>query len=241
MNRSAYILGVALLVIAATLSVSITMRNAPGDNHKGIRSAAGAPPAGEHHASGLPVTPGTAADGKAPASGNQARHEANGLRVSLHEARMAELPAGQQAAWLARAAAVEADARARLDVLTDELELTASQRERMFPMLVRSAPGYDPIMFAGGTRVATGPSPGTSDETRQALESREQAQIDDQEVDRQLWWHDILSRLETDLIDSTGGARARPATPAVPVTPAADERVAPPARETGNLFDLIPP
>jgi hypothetical protein len=61
-----------------------------------------------------------------------------------------------------------------------------------------------------------------------------------------------LSRLEADLIDSTGGdtptIAASPTeiptetttTPAT-IMPATEERVAPAARENGNLFDLLDP
>ena len=53
----------------------------------------------------------------------------------------------------------------RVDVerLTAALELTAPQRDKMFPVLVRSAPGYDPVMWVGGTRLAAEPSRGTAE------------------------------------------------------------------------------
>jgi hypothetical protein len=82
------------------------------------------------------------------------------------------------------------------------------------------------------------------------LDSHQQALVENQEVNRQLWWQYTLARLEADLINSTGGdtpaITATPiavpsATPTAPAdsTPATEERVAPESSGTGNLFDLI--
>ena len=117
--------------------------------------------------------------------------------------------------------------------------------------------GYDPVMLTGGNLTAKAPlaakTPLAADEEiHQVLDPQQQALVEDQEVNRQLWWQDTLSRLEADLIDSTGGVTATIAaspteiptetttTPAT-ITPATEERVAPAARENGNLFDLLDP
>ena len=120
----------------------------------------------------------------------------------------------------------------------------------MFPLIARSTLGYDPVMLTGGTLAA---STLTADEAiHQVLDPPQQALVEDEEVNRQLWWQDTLARLESDLIDSTGGVAATiiatapvalteaPITPAE-TTPTTEERVAPEARENGNLFDLFGP
>ncbi|MCX6878250.1 MAG: hypothetical protein NTW21_31225, partial [Verrucomicrobia bacterium] len=164
------------------------------------------------------------------------------LRVVLPEPWLAALPIDQQHEWRARAAAVESDARVRLERLTAELELTGAQREKMFPVLVRAAPGYTPAMLVGGSADIYAPSITTAEALHQVLDPQQQALLEDQEVNRQLWWQDTLARLEADLIESTGGtAPTQAATPPAPedATPSAAERVAPAARESGNLFDLL--
>ena len=154
MNRYGYILGFSLLVIAATLAASITMRNAPGNKRQGIQSATGKPLVSRDH----PGPPPAPANAKGLVSNNAADRPAGGLCVTLEESRLAGLPANQQAAWRARAAAVESDAKARLERLSAELELTAPQRDKLFPALVRSAAGFDPVMLVGGARLAADPS-----------------------------------------------------------------------------------
>ncbi|MCX6878312.1 MAG: hypothetical protein NTW21_31540, partial [Verrucomicrobia bacterium] len=166
------------------------------------------------------------------------------LRVVLPEPWLAALPIDQQHEWRARAAAVESDARVRLERLTAELELTGPQREKMFPVLVRAAPGYTPAMLVGGSADISAPSITTAEAVHQVLDPQQQALLEDREVNRQLWWQDTLARLEADLIESTGGvpapsAAAPAATSPADATPAPGERVAPDARETHNLFDPL--
>jgi hypothetical protein len=166
------------------------------------------------------------------------------LRVELPEPWLATLPPTQHSAWRGRAAAVERAARTSLERLTAELELTATQRDKMFPVLVRSSPGYDPVMLVGGSTTAVAASLAAQDEIHQVLDPTQQALVEDQEVNRQIWWQDTLARLEANLIDSTGGVAADPELTlpaAVEPTPAATERTVPATRTTSNLFDLLEP
>ena len=252
MNRSTFILGFALLVIAATLAASITMRNASGDSSKATRADAGTlqtihPRAMVAHTS----TKGSTADAKSRTPRSQATHKVNSLCVALPEPWLTDMPAEQQAEWRTRTAAVEHAARKKLDRLTADLDLNAAQIDKMFPLIVRSTPGYDPVMLVGGN-VTSKTALAAAEEIHQVLDPQQQALVENQEVNRQLWWQDTLSRLEADLIDSTGGdtatvtaIRTEPptVTPTAPAgtTPATGERVAPEGRESGNLFDLLDP
>jgi hypothetical protein len=258
MIRSTFFLGFALLVIAATLAASITLRNAPGDSSKATpRPDAGSPQTTHPHALAHTSTAGSPTVAKVLSQRVQAAHQSDALRVALPEPWLTTLPPEQQVEWRARAAAVEGAARKKLDRLTHELELTSTQRDKMFPLIVRSTQGYDPVMLTGGNLTAKAPlaaqTPLAADEEiHQVLDPQQQALVEDQEVNRQLWWQDTLSRLEADLIDSTGGVTATIAaspteiptetttTPAATM-PATEERVAPAARENGNLFDLLDP
>jgi hypothetical protein len=174
----------------------------------------------------------------------QTTHQAAILRVDLPEPWLATLPIAQHSAWRSRAAAVECAARASLERLTTDLELNTAQRDKMFPVLVCSAPGYDPVMRVGGSTTAAVASLAAQEEIHQVLDPAQQALVEDQEVNCQLWWQDTLSRLEANLIESTGGVAATPAVTApaaVEPTPATEERVAPAARAIGNLFDILEP
>jgi hypothetical protein len=250
MNRSTFILGFALLVIAATLAASITMRNAPGDSSKTTRPEPGTPRTVQPRALAQTSMAGSPADSKARTPRNQATHQGDSFKVdsscvALPEPWLANQPAMQQVEWRTRTATVERAARKNLERLIDELALTATQCDKIFPLIVRSTPGYDPVMLTGGTLTAK-TTAAAKEEIHQVLDPQQQALVENQEVNRQLWWQDTLARLEADLIDSTGGVAAIPAAipAATPVdsTPATTgERVAPEARESGNLFDILDP
>jgi hypothetical protein len=278
MSRATLILGFALLVIAATLAATITLRNAPGDNRMVTRPDAGTPRTAQPHALSHTRTTGSTADSNARNSRSQANHKVDSLKedslsVVLPEPWLTDLPTTQQAEWRTRTAAVERAARKKLDRLTTDLDLTPAQCDKMFPLIVRSTPGYDPVMFVGGsltpkTSLAAAAyssvqldgtsniTPKTSlaadEEMHQVLDPHQQALVENQEVNRQLWWQDTLARLEADLINSTGGdtptITTTPTTPAdaapaaatpADAGPATEEPVAPESSETGNLFDLI--
>ena len=252
MNRSTFILGFALLVIAATLAASITMRNASGDSSNATRPDARTSQAAHSRALIAQTrTTGPTADAKSRTPRSQTTHKEHSLCVVLPEPWLSDMPAEQQAEWRTRATAVEQAARKKLDRLTTDLNLNAAQIDKMFPLIVRSTPGYDPVMLVGAN--VTGQTAlATAEEIHQVLDSQQQVLVENQEVDRQLWWQDTLSRLEADLIDSTGGDTAtviapqtdpQTVTPAAPAatSPATEERVAPAARECGNLFELLDP
>lgn len=236
MNRSTFILGFALVMIAATLAASITLRETPANGHKSVRSTPTTPR--RAHASPAP----SHADADHPGLRRQVIAKADALRVALPATWLASQPGDTQVAWRARAATVEKASRERLDRLTAELELSAAQRDAIFPVLVRATAGYDPVMLVGGTSLAAGPSITAAEAIHQILDPQQQVLVEDQEINRQLWWQDTLARLEAGLLASPDATPATTATvPPTPAeaTPAATERVAPAARASGNLFDTL--
>ncbi len=221
-NRSAFILGSALLVVAATLAATITVRNAPPDRRaadagrtRGPQARALAPAAGAPDSHLQAARPGPS---RRPSPGQ--------FTVSVSPDWLAGLPAGEQEEFRQRVARVQQKACGRLDRMTDEFDLTADQRGKMFPLLVRSTPGFDPAMQVAGGYLDGAPA--TADEELHGLlDAEQQAQLEDQELNRQLWWQEVFSRLEKELVDSTGGGAAEPAEPAA--EPAAAEPAAEPA------------
>ncbi len=236
MRRSTFILGFSLLVITATLAASIHMRNPPNVRRNVDPSMAGRPQAGS------PRTPVLARISKPSKPQVLTNSQAKTFRVDLPESWLAGLPAEQQLAWKARTAAIGQTARARLEHLSAELQLTAAQCGRIFPVIVSATPGYDPIMRVAGTVVQADPLLATTEEIHSLLDSKQQALVEDQEVNRQLWWQDTFARLEVGLIE---GGSIGSGTPEVIATapsdplPAIEERVVPNEPETGNLFDLL--
>ena len=73
-----------------------------------------------------------------------------------------------------------------------------------------------------------------TEEVHELLDPDQQESLEDKELDRQLWWEDLFTRLDEELIDSTGGAPMQ-ADPdegggAVADDPAPIERAAPTGR-----------
>ena len=98
----------------------------------------------------------------------------------------------------------------------------------MFPHLARSTPGYDPVMQIGGVQLAGSSVTPADEEIHDLLDPDQQARLEDQELDRQLWWEDLFARIDAELVDSTGGMPIRE--PATDQNRNAGERVAPSSR-----------
>lgn len=253
MNRSTFVLGFAFLVIAATLAATITLRNAPAPADSsavrgGPREAAPRAAIAGHRGTALVGENLSPAARAARRSVNEsARRERP--QVSLPEAWLAGLTAEQQQAWRDRVQTVQRDACRQLDRLTEDLALSPEQTRKAFPAIVRSLPGYDPVMSVAGGLAAQTPAAAT-EAIHDMLDPEQQALIEKREVDRQLWWQDILARLEADLVDSTGGMCATvtaadpdtpPDSPPAPDPAPADDqdRTPPESHGTTNLFDLM--
>lgn len=240
MNRSTNILGFAFLAVAATMATSITMHHSPAKQK--VAGKTGVPAAASR---GLrPVT--SPADGGRRSARSSGIREAtaDSLRVSLPETWLASLLPDERKAWTDRVAAVEAGAAEQLARLTTQLDLSPSQQRRLFPALVRSMPGYDSAMMVGGSVAAAETSLTPAEEIHSLLEEDQQALVEDREVNRQLWWQEIIEKLENDLTNATGGqpnsSPPEPPNSNVPGT-VDEERIAPGARNGGNLFEMIEP
>jgi len=240
-TRSSFILGVALLVVAATLAATITMRNAPREAGEIDEAGQG----GRIVATGraYPADYSASFDRRANhnLAGSGGRPQRVRFDVTVPASELAVLPAGEQALLRQRAAEVESGARERLETLTEELALTREQRAKMFPLLARSMPGYDAVMQVGGVWVDVDRTTLPDEEVHALLDAEQQARFEDAELDRQLWWQDIFNRLEAELLDDTGGGSDADApVPTEPVEPVPAEgggRTAPAPRGGGNLLN----
>jgi hypothetical protein len=237
MSRSTNILGFAFLAIAATLAMSITMRNSPAPPNKD--SGSGTQSVRFGGARSAPVASVPSATLRRQAAARTPAPDP--LKVSLAEDWLATLSPNERQDWLDRTATVEREACGQLEKLTTSLDLNSTQRRKLFPALVRASAGYDSAMTVAGVTVTGDSTLTPAEEIHSLLESDQQAQLEDDEVQRQLWWQDIIGKLEADLTDATGGGPSDDGTPPPAVPVPGDERVAPETREGGNLFDRLDP
>lgn len=196
------------------------------------------------------------------------RARAPRLKVVLDERRVGSLTEIERVDLQARVETVERRALERMDELTEELRLTPYQKVRIFPSVLRSTAGYDPAMMANrDSKQASSPKTEraqsseagtgsrevgrtesseetvmtTDEEIHAELDFDQQEVIEDETVDRQLWWQSVIGKLEADLVRDTGGEIPHEVEedPAVDASDEAGEREAPDAREGGNLFDML--
>ncbi|MCF7733068.1 MAG: hypothetical protein K9N23_15370 [Akkermansiaceae bacterium] len=240
MNRSTNILGFAFLALAVTMAASITMHHSPAKQK--VAGKAGVPAADSR---GLrPATSPADHSRRSARSSGIREAAADSSRVSLPETWLASLSPDERKTWTDRVAAVKAGADEQLARLTAQLDLSPSQQKRLFPVLVRSMPGYDAAMMVGGAVASPETSLTPAEEIHALLEQDQQALVEDREVNRQLWWQDIIEKLEKDLTNATGGPSDGnpPETPNnLPPGAVDEERIAPGARDNGNLFELLDP
>ena len=236
MTRSANILGFAFLAVAATMTAMITMRNSPQPVRRDRPSIQMKVPRGRVSAGRFVMQ-----DERPPTRLTEHKLWAQQPRIDFDKQWLDSLTAVEREEWLQRAAAVEHAANVQLDRLTAQLDLTQSQRVRLFPALARSATGFDPVMMIGGVPGYPREGLTPADEVHSLLDPDQQLAVEEADVNRQLWWQTIIDRLEADLNDQTGGVilggETVPAT-AEPVAPAA-EREAPAARDSASLFDML--
>lgn len=266
MKKSSNILGFAFLALAVTMTAMITMRNSPQPARRGSSASRAEQPQGGRSArqgigSQSTLRQGSTARAERPRerrfewktsslpnrSGSRPSSRMSLVkppRITFEEKWLASLPVTEQEEWLAQAESVEQLAVERLERLTGQLELSPAQRAKVFPALVRSTPGFDPLMQVGGADLAGDGDLTPAEEIHAILDSEQQEVVENQDVDRQLWWQAVIDRLEADLNRETGGdligGELLPDVPDVPepVVPDVD-REAPEVRDDGNLFDLL--
>jgi len=223
------------------MAVTITLRNAPGDAAD-ISAAAGQDAASRSHARSFSadLTDHSAPHAKAVRRSASPRNSGDYFSVGIPATWLSSLPAAEQAELKQQARLVENQAREQLERMTGELDLSTAQRRKIFPMLVRSTPGYDPAMQVAGGALDPAAASAVDEEVHDVLDSEQKAQLEDEVVNRQLWWQDIFTRLEKDLVESTGGAPTQPeSTAEEDPAPADPGQSPPPAHPGGNLLDLV--
>ena len=158
-----------------------------------------------------------------------------------------------------RAQRVESFALRRLGMLTEQLDLTAAQQARIFPILARGSQSYDPRMniVSGSQARALGPEDAAAlDKSRQQalledeLSAAQSDELVDQSIKDLLIWEEIIDGLANQLDQATPGQIDEVPSDGTTGTPAPVEDIAVPAAEPvapaeshggRNLFDQLVP
>lgn len=232
MRRTHLVLGILLLLVAAAVAVYTTREPESGE----VTTAA--PP--ERRTETRTGSPHPSRIGHLPSAGpNKGRSEFEQIPV-LDTLRVE--PSRPNVA--ARAARVERGARIRLEEMIDELSLSAHQQRAIFPILARSHPDYDRSLQLVGVpgNIVLDPlgKLAADREIYHKLDPDQQLDLEIAAASADIWWTDVIGRLEQDLIESTRDPVAAGQAPEP--DPPSDEQPTPAApnpHRGGNLLDRL--
>lgn len=216
MPRLSFILGVALLVVASTLAITITSR----------RTASEAP-----SSKSAPRTAEEAQGLSSPRSdSHRPRREVYSFTVT------APTTHPEYKILSEKAVLVEQEARFQLERMITKLDLSPRQQERLFPILARTAEDYHPdFIIAGVDTGARALANGEGEnEINRVLDPSQQDDLIERAVSDQLLWQEIINKLKDDLDEGTPRVKSEEEGP----DPKEGE---PPGRRRENLFEVIEP
>jgi len=242
------IFGVALLLVAVTLALTITFRNDPeGASAERPQNDATSPALRIETAS--PRGSSTAPVGRRnPVRSPREKLPAvNELEVVMDNGPATrDLPPAQRQDIAKRVPWVQQDVLSRLGKMTERLDLSPIQQHKVFPQLLRATTGYHPAMiinYPAGTSLpseelaANEKSP--DEAIHDSLDPDQQEDFLQQKLDDQAWWEEIVAQLEDDF-DASVASNSGPV--AAGQAPPEQEAVAEPQPEPQqgvNLFDLL--
>lgn len=238
------ILGVALLLTAITLALTITIRNAPGSpaSSAAASEATASSPPGSRSGT-VPSPARTISKSARPERVPSASSEALDLSLDKNSPAFPSVPLERQE-LAARTSQVRDKALQKLNQMTERFDLTRAQRNKIFPLLVQSTPGFHPAMVVPGGAPGTGlvTSGPVDEEIHDALDPEQQEKFQQDAIDRGLWWEEIAGQLLDDYDSAVAAATAPEPDPSEGASePAGSEQ---PAEETGeqgrqggNLFE----
>ena len=241
------IFGVALLVVASTLALTITFRNAPFEPvQAGKESSAPTAQPGPTPSKSGPLVNSPISSRKSPSrSPRQSVPDAADLDLVLKDGPSApKLTPAERQAISARTPTVKRAALARLDKMTKRLDLTPAQRQKIFPQLVRSTNGYHEAMVLSYPRGLVVPVEVASDTQspeeaiHEALDPEQQERFVEEQLDERAWWNEIVAQMEEEFDSSVVAAGTAPPEEVAPEQPSRAESETP-APERKNVFDLI--
>lgn len=238
------IFGIALLLVASTLALTITLRNDPPprvviDKPK---SSLSTQKSSYESARSYESTKGSARSSSRPQIPKPEE-----MDVSLGDGSLAaHLPPVERQAIAARANGVRRAALVKLDHMTERLDLTHSQRYKVFPLLVKSTNGYHPAMVitTPDGRIVSGESAlgQSADEAiHDSLDPEQQEEFVETKIDEIAWWNEIVAQLEEEFDGAVAAGMADPSEEAgeevVPEN--SDSKTDAEPKQGDNIFDLL--
>jgi hypothetical protein len=273
MNRGSLIMGGTFLVVAATLAVTITTRPLPQVTPT---SAASPRRTGHSKPDASPTAARPIAEFQKPTTLNPQAPTSRSASISLSsQAHLAQpqtatppnetgaahtpppspsigfsirIPADHpEASRLApMAQLVQSHANRTLERLTQQLGLSSTQREKLFPILAKSSESYDPAMQIMDAQANVAPSALTPENGELAMQeiltTQQQEERIDHAINDLLIWQEIIAGLERQLAEQSpqlGITTSAPETnPPPPPEPELDAPASTPRR---NLFNSTTP
>jgi hypothetical protein len=150
----------------------------------------------------------------------------------------------------AQAERVQCGALDRLRELHGELALSDLQLREIFPLLARAHPDYSRDLRLVGVRAVNDLDPlgklAADRRIHKLLDPEQQLDLEILAASADVWWTDVIARLEKDLAESTREPLPLAPTPEPGPLPAEDipapsPLAPPPNPRSNNLFDLVQP
>ncbi|NIP97100.1 MAG: hypothetical protein GWO24_28175 [Akkermansiaceae bacterium] len=247
------IFGVALLLVAATLALTITFRNAPADRSAGRGGAPVGPASSPRPTAQDRTLPPPASPRKnIPRPPRRQESGVQEMDIVLDDGPTApRLSPAERQTISQRTSSVKKAAFAKLDKMTERFDLTPEQRLKIFPLLVQSTEGYHPVMIVT-TPVGPAPVPGEASNSEQtpdlaihdALDPEQQEQFVEAALDERAWWSEIVAQLVEDFDSAAAAGTAPPVQEDAPEKELPDPAVPEPIpndrpQQGDNIFDLI--
>lgn len=220
MSRSQFILGIALLVVSATLTFTISFENDDQPN---------ADPAVAQNSRGASPTR-VRQTGSTRGMGSSSRRDRTFYEVTVSDRNL-----------LSVADLVQEESLQKLEALTERYDLTTSQRRGIFPLIAARHPQFQEGLVINGSSIPT-QSPTSSLESAMypLLDEEQQEDLEDDALADDEWWSEIISQLREDLDEaiSTGELipTIEPASDNNTPAPGDGEEIENPDIDLNNLF-----
>lgn len=224
MSRSQFILGVALLVVSATVAFTISFR----DHHPST-----SPSALVNDGDQSPNPSRVRQIGSSPIPEPSPRRDQTFYEVTVSDRALAPI-----------AKVVKEESLQQLEALTDRYNLTTSQRRSIFPLIAARHPQYqDGLVINGSLIPPSGDTTSLESAMHPLLQEDQQEKLEDDILSRNEWWGEIISQLRDDLDEAISSGEMVPEVSPIPRTtpgtpaPGDGETVENPDVDPTNLFE----
>ena len=234
MSRTAFVLAVTLLVVAASAVFTMTFDRA----NEGTLNAENAGSRGGPNGKSLSLRSNDEAKRVVSSSGRSST-------LSLSKSAISHLDKSQLRQVERILARTRSDARQKLAKYQERYKLTKEQRRDIFPFIVAYHNQAHPKMIVNGQPLPSITPGSTLDETIAGfLDSAQQDALAKDVADHNAWWEDVVGQLETDLDTAISNGEVAPVAEApannLPAAtgPAVGDGESS-GHSGGNLFDLL--